>query len=42
MPRESVAVEFLFAGDNGEEVRTAYVDVGDFAAGQAFESLTQR
>jgi hypothetical protein len=41
-PREAVAVEFLFAGDDGETVRTAYVEVGDFAAGQAFESLAQR
>jgi hypothetical protein len=38
-PRESVAVEFLFAGDNGEESRTAYVEVGDFAAGRAFQSI---
>ncbi len=41
-PRESVAVEFLFAGDDGEVVRTAYVEVGDFAAGEAFESIPQR
>jgi hypothetical protein len=42
-PRESVAVEFLFAGDTGgEEVRTAYVEVGDFAAAQAFEQIAQR
>jgi hypothetical protein len=41
-PRESVAVEFLFAGDNGEDVRTAYVEVGDFAAARAFQSLDQR
>jgi hypothetical protein len=41
-PRESVAVEFVIAGVNGEEVRTAYVEVGDFAAGQAFENLAQR
>ena len=41
-PRESVAVEFLFAGDNGEEVRTAYVEVGDFAAARAFQALAQR
>ena len=42
-PREAVAVEFLFAGnDGGESVRTAYVEVGDFAAGEAFEALAQR
>jgi hypothetical protein len=41
-PRETVAVEFLFTGANGEEQRTAYVEVGDFAAGQAFEELAQR
>jgi len=38
-PREAVAVEFLFAGD---EVRRAYVEVGDFAAGKAFLTLPQR
>ncbi len=32
-PREAVAVEFLFPGD---QVRRAYVEVGDFAAGRAF------
>jgi hypothetical protein len=35
-PRESAAVEFVFAGRGGDQVRTAYVEVGDFAAGQAF------
>jgi hypothetical protein len=34
-PREAVAVEFLFAGDR-DQVRKAYVEVGDFAAGRAF------
>lgn len=38
-PREAVAVEFLFAG---ERVRTAYVEVGDFAAGRAFLQLASR
>jgi hypothetical protein len=38
-PREAVAVEFLFPGD---ETRTAFVEVGDFAAGQAFVALPQR
>ena len=41
-PRETVAVEFLFAGDNGDSVRTAYVEVGDFAAARAFQSIAQR
>jgi hypothetical protein len=35
-PREAVAVEFLFEGD---VVRRAYIEVGDFAAGEAFISL---
>jgi hypothetical protein len=38
-PREAVAVEFLFPG---EVVRTAYVEVGDFAAGRAFLRLASR
>jgi hypothetical protein len=38
-PRESIAVEFLFAGD---VTRRAYVEVGDFAAGRAFLQLAQR
>ncbi len=38
-PREAVAVEFLF---RGERVVTAYVEVGDFAAGQAFLKLASR
>ncbi len=37
-PREAVAVEFLFSG----EVRRAYVEVGDFAAGRAFLQLAAR
>ena len=41
-PRESVAVEFLFAGRNGDQVRTAYIEVGDFAAGRAFLKVPQR
>ena len=41
-PREAVAVEYLFAGDGGEQVRTAYVEVGDFAAARAFQSIAQR
>lgn len=38
-PREAVAVEFLFPGDR---VRRAYVEVGDFAAGQAFVQIAAR
>lgn len=38
-PRESVAVDFLFAGD---VTRRAYVEVGDFAAGRAFLQLSGR
>jgi len=37
-PREAVAVEFLFPGGT----RTAYVEVGDFAAGRAFLQLAAR
>ncbi|HWA60841.1 MAG TPA: hypothetical protein VG939_05675 [Caulobacteraceae bacterium] len=35
-PREAVAVEFSFSGRSGDTVRTAWVEVGDFAAGRAF------
>jgi hypothetical protein len=38
-PREGVAVEFLFSG---ERVRTAYVEVGDFAAARAFLQIAAR
>jgi len=38
-PREAVAVDFVFPGDT---VRRAYVEVGDFAAGQAFLQLALR
>lgn len=38
-PREAIAVEFLFPG---ERVRTAYVEVGDFAAGRAFLQAASR
>ena len=38
-PREAIAVEFLFEND---VVRRAYVEVGDFAAGEAFIKLAQR
>ena len=41
-PREVVAVDFLFASGSGETVRTAYVEVGDFAAGRAFLAAGQR
>jgi hypothetical protein len=35
-PREAVAVDFLFEGSGRDQVRRAYVEVGDFAAGRAF------
>jgi len=41
-PREAIAVEFLFAGEHGDSVRTAYVEVGDFAAARAFQAVAQR
>jgi hypothetical protein len=42
-PREAVAIDFLFATPSGgEQVRTAYVEVGDFAAGRAFLASSQR
>ena len=41
-PRESVAIEFLFAVGETDQVRTAYVEIGDFAAGRAFLSVAQR
>jgi len=41
-PREAVAVEFVFADGADEGVRVAYVEVGDFAAATAFQSIAQR
>ncbi|MDP3855419.1 hypothetical protein [Phenylobacterium sp.] len=41
-PREAVAVEFLFADGQGDSVRRAYVEVGDFAAGRAFLQVASR
>ncbi len=41
-PREAVIVEFVFAGRRGDEVRQAYVEIGDFAAGRAFLQSAQR
>jgi len=41
-PREAVAIDFLFEGPGGETVRTAYIEVGDFAAGRAFLAADQR
>ncbi|MBU1375992.1 MAG: hypothetical protein KKE02_03235 [Alphaproteobacteria bacterium] len=38
-PREAIAIEFLFSG---ERTRTAYVEVGDFAAGRAFLQVASR
>lgn len=41
-PREAVAIEFLFENAAGDSVRTAYIEVGDFAAGRAFLLAAQR
>jgi len=41
-PREAVALEFVFAGQGRDEVRSAYLEVGDFAAGRAFLDVTPR
>jgi hypothetical protein len=41
-PREAVAIDFVFAGASGDQVRTAYFEVGDFAAGRAFLAVAQR
>ena len=41
-PREAVAIDFVFAGSGGDVVRTAYFEVGDFAAGRAFLAANQR
>jgi hypothetical protein len=41
-PREAVAVEFVFPGSAGDTSRTAYFEVGDFAAGRAFLTADQR
>ena len=42
-PREAVAVEFLFSRrGRPDEVRRAYIEVGDFAAGRAFLQVAAR
>jgi hypothetical protein len=41
-PREAVQIEFEFNSAGGSTVRTAYIEVGDFAAGRAFLNLAQR
>jgi hypothetical protein len=41
-PREAVTIEFLISGERGEQVRTAWVEVGDFAAGAAFLQVAAR
>lgn len=38
-PREAVSVEFLFSSGGGDSRRTAYVEVGDFAAALAFSTM---
>lgn len=35
-PREAIAIEFVFTGEQGDVVRTAFIEVGDYAAGRAF------
>jgi hypothetical protein len=41
-PREAVAIDFVFAGAGADQVRTAFFEVGDFAAGRAFLTADQR
>jgi hypothetical protein len=41
-PREAVAIDFMFGGSGRDQVRTAYFEVGDFAAGRAFLAANQR
>lgn len=41
-PREAVTVEFLFQGRGGDSVRSAYLEVGDFVAAQAFLTIAKR
>ena len=41
-PREAITVEFLFSGRTGEVARPAFIEVGDFAAGQAFLTVLRR
>ena len=42
-PREAVAIQFLVPSPaGGDETRTAYIEVGDFAAGWAFLAADQR
>jgi len=41
-PREAVMLEFMFQGRGADQVRTAYIEVGDFSAGQAFLKVPRR
>ncbi len=41
-PREAITVELLYPAPTGDVVRKAYVEVGDFAAGQAFLAAAAR
>lgn len=41
-PREAVMVEFVFAGRARDDIRRAYIEVGDFAAGRAFLNVDER
>jgi hypothetical protein len=38
-PREAVTVEFVFSAAGRDQVRTAYIEIGDFAAALAFLSV---
>ena len=41
-PREAIILEFIYSGPSGDFARKAYVEVGDFAAGQAFLNIARR
>jgi len=41
-PREAVTLEFIFSGPRGDQVRSAYIEVGDFTAGRAFLQVARR
>jgi len=41
-PREAIEIEFIFSSGGNYQVRKAYIEVGDFAAGRAFLVVAQR
>jgi len=41
-PREAISVEFLYPSSRGDQVRTAFLEVGDFNAGMAFLKMGPR